>query len=101
MAKCIMESIRLLTNVCNIFRSKCVDGIEAQVDRCNELIEYSLSMATSLAPVIGYDKASIIAKESVETGRTVRQLCSERLEELGLTEEQLNDALDAAQMAGD
>ena len=101
MAKCVMESIRLLTNVCGIFREKCVEGIEAQVDRCNELIEYSLSMLTSLAPVIGYDKASNIAKESVESGRTVRELCSERLEELGLTEDQLNSALDAGKMAGD
>ena len=95
MAKCIMESIRLLSNVCGIFRAKCVEGIEANADRCNELIEYSLSMVTSLAPVIGYDKSSMIAKESVESGRTVRELCSERLEELGLTEDQLNDALDA------
>ena len=101
MAKCVMESIRLLTNVCGIFRTKCVEGIEAQVDRCNELIEYSLSMVTSLAPVIGYDKASQIAKESVESGRTVRELCSERLEELGLTEDQLNSALDAGKMAGE
>ncbi|HBM77623.1 MAG TPA: aspartate ammonia-lyase [Verrucomicrobiales bacterium] len=101
MAKCVMESIRLLTNVCGIFREKCVEGIEAQVERCNELIEYSLSMVTSLAPVIGYDKASNIAKESVESGRTVRELCSERLEELGLTEDQLNSALDAGKMAGD
>ena len=100
MAKCVMESIRLLTNVCSIFREKCVEGIEAQADRCNELIEYSLSMVTSLAPVIGYDKASHIAKESVESGRTVRELCSERLEELGLTEDQLNSALDAGKMAG-
>ena len=57
-------------------------------------------MVTSLAPVIGYDKASHIAKESVESGRTVRELCSERLEELGLTEDQLNSALDAGKMAG-
>ena len=101
MAKCIMESIRLLSNVCGIFRAKCVEGIEANADRCNELIEYSLSMVTSLAPVIGYDKSSMIAKESVESGRTVRELCSERLEELGLTEDQLNDALDAGKMAGE
>ena len=100
MAKCILESIRLLANVCDIFREKCVEGIEAQVERCNELIEYSLSMVTSLAPVIGYDQASRIAKESVESGRTVRELCTERLEELGLTADQLSEALDAGNMAG-
>lgn len=100
MAKCILESIRLLANVCDIFRERCVDGIIANQDRCGELIEYSLSMVTSLAPVIGYDQASKIAKESVETGRTVRELCAERLEELGITEEQLTSALDPAAMAG-
>ncbi|MEE2624566.1 MAG: class II fumarate hydratase, partial [Verrucomicrobiota bacterium] len=101
MAKCILESIRLLANVCDIFRRNCVEGIEARVERCNELIEYSLSMVTSLAPVIGYDQASRIAKESVESGRTVRELCTDRLEELGLTAEQLSEALDAASMAGE
>ncbi|MDP7656095.1 MAG: aspartate ammonia-lyase, partial [Roseibacillus sp.] len=101
MAKCILESIRLLANVCDIFRRNCVEGIEARVERCNELIEYSLSMVTSLAPIIGYDQASRIAKESVESGRTVRELCTDRLEELGLTAEQLSEALDAASMAGE
>ncbi|MFM1560602.1 MAG: class II fumarate hydratase [Roseibacillus sp.] len=101
MAKCILESIRLLANVCGIFRERCVDGIIANVERCEELIEYSLSMVTSLAPVIGYDQASKIAKESVETGRTVREICAERLEELGITAEQLASALDPAAMAGE
>ena len=101
MAKCILESIRLLANVSDIFRRNCVEGIEARVERCNELIEYSLSMVTSLAPVIGYDQASMIAKESVESGRTVRELCADRLEELGLTAKQLSEALDAASMAGE
>ncbi len=101
MAKCLLESIRLLTNVCAIFRERCVDGITANVERCEELIEYSLSMVTSLAPVIGYDQASKIAKESVETGRPVRELCAERLEELGITAEQLSSALDPASMAGE
>jgi len=100
MVKAILESIRLLANVSEIFREKCVDGIVANEERCNELIEYSLSMVTSLAPVIGYDPATKIAKESVTTGRTVRELCLERLEELNITEEQLTSALDPATMAG-
>jgi fumarate hydratase class II len=100
MAKCVLESIRLLTNVCHIFRERCVDGITANVARCNELIEYSLSMVTSLAPVIGYDQASKIAKESVRSGRTVREICAERLDDLGITADQLAAALDPATMAG-
>lgn len=100
MIKAILESITLLSNVAEVFRTNCVEGIVANVERCNELIEYSLSMVTSLAPVIGYDPASAIAKESVTSGRTVRELCTERLEELNITEEQLTAALDPASMTG-
>ena len=96
-----MRVFVLLANVCTIFRERCVVGIVANVERCEELIEYSLSMVTSLAPVIGYDQASKIAKDSVATGRTVRELCTERLEDLGITAEQLAAALDPATMAGE
>ncbi len=100
-AACLLESVELLANSANAFRSKCVEGIGANVERCNELIEYSLSMVTALAPKIGYDKASAIAKESVATGRTVRELCEERLEELGITRGELGELLDPARMAGE
>ena len=98
MTAALLESIRLLANVAAIFREKCVDGITANEERCTSLIEFSLSMVTSLAPVIGYDPASKIAKESVETGKTVRELCLEQLDALGITEEQLTAALDPAAM---
>ncbi|RYD20631.1 MAG: class II fumarate hydratase [Verrucomicrobiaceae bacterium] len=99
-AACLLESISLLANVADAFRERCVDGIQADEQRCNELIELSLSMVTALAPRIGYDKAAAIAKESVATGRTVREICQERLAELGLTETDLNDLLDPARMSG-
>jgi len=100
-AACLLESIELLANSADAFRSKCVEGITANEERCNELIEYSLSMVTALAPKIGYDKASAIAKESVATKRTVRELCAERLDELGITAEELTELLDPARMAGE
>lgn len=101
LAACLLESISLLANASNALRAKCVDGIVANAKRCEELIEYSLSMVTSLVPKIGYDKAAAIAKESVASGRTVRELCSERLGELGISAEELADALDPAKMAGE
>jgi fumarate hydratase class II len=58
-------------------------------------------MVTSLVPLIGYEKAAALAKQSVETGKTVRELCAENLAELGLTSEQLAAALDPATMAGE
>ena len=100
LAACLLESITLLANAAQVLRSKCVEGIEANAKRCEELIEYSLSMVTSLVPKIGYDKAAAIAKESVASGRTVRELCSGRLEELGITAAELEEALDPGKMAG-
>jgi len=87
----LLESIRLLASVSRAFTDKCVDGIEANKQRCNELIELSMSMVTSLAPVIGYDKAAEIAKESHKTGKTVRQLC---IEKKVLPEAKLKELLD-------
>ena len=78
MAHNVLESIRLLSNVAQAFQDKCVDGIVANRDRCKELVELSMAMVTSLAPVIGYDRAAEIAKESANTGKTVRQICRER-----------------------
>ncbi|CAN5429509.1 class II fumarate hydratase [soil metagenome] len=98
MAKAVLESVRLLSNIATLFSEKCVAGIGANEERCNGLIELSLSMVTSLAPVIGYDVASKIAKESVTSGKTVRQLCQERLADLGITQDELDAALDPAGM---
>ncbi len=100
MAACLLESIQLLTNAANAFRSRCVEGIQANEERCNELIELSLSMVTALAPRIGYDRASAIAKESVTGGRTVREICESRLDDLGLTAAELTELLDPARMSG-
>jgi fumarate hydratase class II len=91
----LLESIRLLANVCEAFTEKCVNGITANEERCRELVELSMSMVTSLAPKIGYDRAAEIAKESVKTGRTVRELCREKSV---LPEEELNRALDPVAM---
>ncbi len=101
LAACLLESISLLGNVAAAFRERCVDGIQADEARCNELIELSLSMVTALAPRIGYDRASAIAKESVASGRTVREICESRLDELGLNAEELAGLLDPARMSGE
>jgi fumarate hydratase class II len=94
----LLESARLLSHGCDAFRTRCVDGLEANKERCEELIERSLAMCTALAPIIGYDAASSIAKEAYNTGRTVREVAREKS---GLTEEQLNDALDARRQTGE
>jgi fumarate hydratase class II len=91
----LLQSIHLMARASKIFRERCVDGIEANEERCRELIEYSMSMVTSLAPIIGYDTAAKIAKQSVETGKTVRQLCEEMKV---LPQDELDAALDPITM---
>ena len=95
MAHNLLCSIRLLGNVVDIFADKCVSGIVANEERCQELIELSMAMVTSLAPKIGYDRAAEIAKESARTGKTVREIA---LEKKVLPEAELNAALDPVAM---
>lgn len=97
----VLESVRLLASASTVFAEKCINGLTANESRCEELIELSLSMVTSLVPLIGYEKSAAIAKESIKTARTVRQLCEEKLDELGITQDQLRAALDPATMAGE
>jgi fumarate hydratase class II len=73
-----LQSIDILARGVRLFADRCVAGLEANVERCEELIEQSLAMATALNPRIGYDAAAAIARESVKTGKTVRQLCREK-----------------------
>jgi fumarate hydratase class II len=87
----LLQSIEILGHAAQLLAEKCVEGIEANVERCEELVEKSLAMVTALVPKIGYDAAAVIAKESVKTGKTVRELCRERKV---LPEDELREALD-------
>ena len=78
MADNLLQSIRLLSRVCAVFVDKCVSEIEADEERCGEIIEQSLAMCTSLAPIIGYDSAAAIAKEAYASGSTVREVAREK-----------------------
>jgi fumarate hydratase, class II len=74
MAHRLLEAITFTASAVRAFTEKCVIGIEANRERCQETIEKSLAMVTSLAPVIGYDAAAKIAKESFTSGKTVREV---------------------------
>ena len=95
MAHNLLESIRLLGNVGRHFRRKMRQRHRGQRERCQELVELSMAMVTSLAPKIGYDRAAEIAKESAKTGKTVREICREKKV---LPEAELNAALDPLAM---
>jgi len=74
MAHNLLQSIDLLTNAIDQFDERCLQGLTADRERCEGLIEESLAMCTALAPVIGYDRAAAIAKQAHETGKTVREV---------------------------
>ena len=63
----ILESIETLTKGMGVLTQRCVTGIEANTDHCSSLLRNSLVLATALVPVIGYEKASRIAKQSLKT----------------------------------
>ena len=94
-ARNLLESIRLLATGARVFADRCVVGITANEEHAEAMVEKSLAMVTSLAPIIGYDKAAAIAKESFTTGRPVREIAREKS---GLSEEELAKALDPSSM---
>src|SRR5687768_2128682 len=73
-----LHSSTILRNAMDALRVRCVDGIEADADRCGELLLRSTAVATALSPYIGYARTAEIAKESVKTGRPIRELVLER-----------------------
>lgn len=74
----LLESIEILAAASRLLAERCVEGLQANRERCAELVELSLAMVTALVPRLGYDAAAAIAQEAVVTGKTVRQLCLER-----------------------
>jgi fumarate hydratase, class II len=87
----LLESIRLLAAVSRTFADKCIDGIEANVDRMKAFAESSPSIATSLVPYIGYEEVAKVVKESTTTGKSPREVVLKRKL---MTEAELDKALD-------
>jgi fumarate hydratase, class II len=95
MAHAMLQSITLLGTASRALAGKCVDGITANEDRCRELLEGNLSLATALAPKIGYDDAAAIAKQAFKEGKTAREVARERQV---LPDRELDEVLDARAM---
>ncbi len=91
----VLQSIELLSRAARVFADRTVAGLEADRERCESLVEQSLAMCTSLAPIIGYDQAADVAKESFKTGKTVRQVAAERKL---MSDADLTKSLDARRM---
>ncbi len=74
MLKCILESTDMLNNFVPIFSSNLIDGLTANKEKLRQNIENSPVIVTLLAPKIGYQKSAEIFKESLRTGKTIREL---------------------------
>ncbi len=90
-----LESLTYLANSVNAFNERAAKSMTANVERAESLVEWSMSMVTSLVPVIGYDKSAAIAKQAVQENKTVRRLC---IELNVLPESELSDLLDPRKM---
>lgn len=73
MAYNMLQSIQLMSDSAHTFTDKCVTGIKANEDRIDELLQRSLMLVTALAPTIGYDNATKVAKTAHKRGTTLRE----------------------------
>lgn len=87
----LLESAKILTAASSLLDTKCVSGIEANPERCREYFEKSLGTATVLNPLIGYLNTAEVVKESMATGKSLREIILERKI---LTAGELEKALD-------
>ena len=93
----LLRSIEMMKNGCVVLRQRCVEGISANPGRMRQFVEHSIGIVTALVPVIGYEHATAVAKEALESGRGVYEIVMSR----GLlTREQLDEVLDPEKMIG-
>jgi fumarate hydratase class II len=91
MAHNLLQSIAILSSGIRNFAQRCIRDLQADMQRIDSMIEQSLALCTSLSPIIGYDAASKIAKEAHESGKTIREVATERGV---LPKDRLNEVLD-------
>jgi fumarate hydratase class II len=94
-ARNLLDSIKLLASASRLLDTKCVQGIEPNIEMLERHAEATLATATALNPHIGYDKAAEIVKEAADSGRPLREVASE----MGVDEKILDEALDHHKMA--
>ena len=92
----LLQSIDILGSAADNLADQTVAGLKA-TERGPELVEKGLMLATALAPEVGYDKAAEISKEAFKTGKTIREVAREQTD---LSEDELDEVLDAKKMTG-
>jgi len=94
-AHCLFRAIERLQRAYVTLQDMCIEGITANRERCYELVVNSIGIVTNLVPVIGYEKATLIARQALESGRSVSDVA---LEHKFLTKEQLEKLLSPESM---
>jgi aspartate ammonia-lyase len=97
MAACIFESQKLLVNAANTLRKFCIEGITANKDVLKHYMESSIGTVTALNPVIGYDKATELAAEALQSGEGILEIVREKHI---LTDAQIDEILNPAALTG-
>lgn len=92
----LLDSIKLLANGINSFVTYCLNGLRANADRINSQLERNLMVITNLVPLIGYDKASEVARRASRNGKTIKETILEM--EIRI-EGNLDELLDPKRMA--
>ncbi len=100
LARNLLESIRLLASISRLLADRCVDGIEADEERCRRYAESSPSVVTPLTRYIGYEEAAAVVKASMAEQKTIREVVLDRgyVEQGKLTQAELDEALDVLRM---
>ncbi|MFV0439993.1 MAG: aspartate ammonia-lyase [Lachnospirales bacterium] len=91
----LVQSIEMMTNVLKSFDLHCIQTITANEDRLKDLVDNSVGVVTALAPHLGYEETSNLAKEVIKSGKTVKELC---MEKETLPEDVLDEILDGYSM---
>src|SRR3954462_10284539 len=94
-ARNLLGSIHLLATTSELFASRCVEGVQANVEGCRRSAESTLAAATALNPYIGYDKGAAIVKEAAASGRMLREVALEH----GVDPATYDEAMDLRRMA--
>ena len=92
----LLDMIELLGRSASDFATRCVDGIEADAERCRQLAELSPSISTALNLLIGYDAATEVVRRALAENRTIRSIL---VEQGTLDEQQIDEVLNVETMA--
>jgi aspartate ammonia-lyase len=93
----VMESQSLLFNASQLFRTKCIDGITVNQATLDHYMETTIGIVTALNPIVGYDKATELAREAKQSGKGILEIIREKNV---LTEQQIQELLDPVKLTG-